>query len=111
MKLKLVLFFAITIILSISINAQPTKDTVVTLYYNSNESKLTDEHYSLLDSLLSNIKRVRKIESFADSIGSVDDNYTLSFKRAFSVGIYLLAHNLPSIYGSSRVVYGSKCFN
>ena len=85
MKLKLLLFFA-TIILSISINAQPTKDTVVTLYYSSNESKLTDEHYTILDSLLPNIKRVRKIESFADSIGSVDDNYTLSFKRAFNVG-------------------------
>ena len=100
MKLKLVLFFAITIILSVSINAQPITDTVVTLYYNSNESKLTDEHYSLLDSLLPNLKRVRKIESFADSIGSVDDNYSLSFKRAFNVGIYLLAHNLPSISGS-----------
>ncbi len=99
MKLQLILFFA-TIILSISITAQPTKDTVVTLYYSSNESKLTDEHYAILDSVLPNVKRVSKIESFADSIGSIDNNYTLSFKRAFNVGIYLLAHNLPSIYGS-----------
>ncbi len=100
MKLKFVLFFATMFAFDITAKGQYTKDTVVTLYYNTNESILTDEHYSILDSVLPNIKRVRQIESFADSIGSVDDNYTLSFKRAFNVGIYLLAHNLPSIYGS-----------
>ncbi len=100
MKQKFELFFAIIFILNITGKAQHNKDTLVTLYYNTNEFRLTDEHYIILDNVLPKIKRVRKIESFADSIGSVADNYTLSFKRAFDVGIYLLANNLPSITGN-----------
>lgn len=65
-----------------------------TVYFNFNDSSLTDEAKGKLDSLVTILKSDKEIQSvsivgYADRIGSADYNQKLSRKRALSVKEYL----------------------
>lgn len=65
-----------------------------TVYFDFNDSSLTDEAKSKLDGLLAILKSDKEIQNvsivgYADRIGSADYNQKLSRKRALSVKEYL----------------------
>ncbi len=85
-----------------------------TVYFAFNDSTLTDEAKTKLDSLLRILKSDRQIQSvsivgYADRIGSVEYNDKLSRKRAMTVKDYLASQGyLNSTVTKTRWVGKSK---
>lgn len=73
-----------------------------TVYFNFNDSTLTEEAKAKLDSLAVLLKRERDIHSlsivgYADRIGSASYNQALSKKRALTVRDYLVAQGFQNV--------------
>lgn len=71
------------------------QDESVTFYFEVNESELTQQHCTTLDSLIGiEGLSIMGIEGFADSTGNSIYNRSLSLNRALSVANYFVANGL-----------------
>jgi len=79
-------------------NSQSNNDSVINLYFESNHYDITEEHKSIIESVLLNKRyRITEIKGYADSMASDSYNLALSKKRAYSVYDYLEDRNLIDI--------------
>ncbi len=87
----------ISLLLAIQFNfsfAQETTDTILMLYYKTNEWQLDSAKINLLQKCLPTIIEVKKIEAFTDSVGSIKSNYQLSINRGNAVANYSKKYQL-----------------
>lgn len=92
--MKSILFIPLVLLFSINIKAQQQ----LSLYFNSNESSLSEKSNFLLDSLSQFINKntvnLISISGYTDSTGAENENKTLSEKRAASVAQYLISKGI-----------------
>ena len=86
--------------------AQSTKDTVYTIFYTTNQWKLDAEKIVFLKTMLPKIIAIKRIEAFADSVGSIQNNYKLSRKRGAAIENYVAKNQLKPM--EQPVFWGEK---
>ena len=79
----------------------PCEDTLIHIYYRTNEFQLIEAEITALKKLIMSLDSTHQyqvyIQSYTDEVGKGNDNYLLSQQRSRSVASYLKANYFPNI--------------
>ncbi|MBK9248694.1 MAG: OmpA family protein [Ignavibacteria bacterium] len=94
-------------------NDMKNDKSLFTIYFNSNVSTLTDNNNQVLDKIISEHIRIKKIQvtGYTDDTGSDSDNMELSRRRAATVRTYLRKNGINRVelhYKGERGLHGKS---